>query len=198
MGPAFSMDRVLECIAAVGPSIVVLDYLQRIECCDGVAETRQRLNMLISQARDIAAAGISVVLVSAVGRTSSKKNGGYNSKEVGLACFRESSEIEYGVDDAFVMVNSGDGDTPDGRKVIELRHVKSRNHRPAHLKFEFDGAIQQFKFLGELDADNDAGGKDGHPAGPFKCIEKLPTRDGKPSNPSYDSFAEEFLNGGDA
>jgi replicative DNA helicase len=194
MGEAFTMDSVLECIAAVEPSIVVLDYLQRIECCEGVADTRQRLNMLISQARGIAAAGISVVLVSAVGRTSSKKNGGYNGKELGLASFRESSEIEYGVDDAFVMVNSGTDDLPDGRRVVELRHVKSRNHRPVHLKFEFDGAIQRFKFVGELEVEEGGGGGGGvYLGGKLSGHEGPPKGDAKPTMPRSDTFANDFL-----
>jgi replicative DNA helicase len=200
MGSRYTMESVLDCIAAVEPAIVVLDYLQRIECCDGVADTRQRLNMLISQARGIAEAGISVVLVSAVGRTSSKKNGGYNGKELGLASFRESSEIEYGVDDAFVMVGFGGEAMPDGRKIIELRHVKSRNHRPVSLKFEFDGAIQQFKFLGELtddDADDERGGGE-YRGGKLSGNEELPKGDGKPMDFQIDTFANDYLMGGDA
>jgi replicative DNA helicase len=210
MGLPYTMDRVLECIAAVEPSIVVLDYLQRIECCEGVADTRQRLNMLISQARGIAEAGVCVVLVSAVGRTSSKKNGGYNGKELGLASFRESSEIEYGVDDAFVMVNSGTDDLPDGRRVVELRHVKSRNHRPVHLRFEFDGAIQRFKFLGELEDEGDDVGEGGGGAGggvgggrvylggKLSGNEGPAKGDAKTTKVRSDTFANDFLMGGDA
>lgn|GEM_PF-2867591 len=151
MEPRFTMDRVWECVEAVKPTIVVLDYIQRIECCDGVADTRQRLNNLVNEARRLAATGICVVEVSAIGRTSSKQNGGYNRKEIGLGSFRESSEIEYGVDDAYVMVYGSDEPNHNGTRVIELRHVKCRNARPAHLKFDFCGPSQRFTFKGEID-----------------------------------------------
>ena len=147
MGTPYSLEHLSAAILQTKPTIVVLDYLQRIECCDGVADTRNRLNTVMQEARVIASAGIAVVLVSAVARTPSKKGGGYNSKEIGMGSFRESSEIEYGCDDAFVMVEEENSETRDGCRVVVLRHVKSRNHKRHDLRLEFDGAIQRFHKL---------------------------------------------------
>jgi replicative DNA helicase len=183
LGPPFSIDRVVEAVAEAQPTILVLDYLQRIKCCDGVADTRNRLNSLMLDARTLATAGICVVLVSAVARTPSKKGGGYNAKEIGMGSFRESSEIEYGCDDAFVMVEEERRPRDDqsqrgaGTVVRQLRHVKSRNHRQQSLRLEFDGSLQRFRLLPE-----DAQEPEGPPV-----IVQAPTRAEPQANPRADS-----------
>lgn len=160
MGPRFSIENVIRAVKEVRPGIVVLDYLQRIECCDGVSDTRTRLNSLMHEVRILASAGISVVLVSAVSRTQSKKGGGYSPNEIGMGSFRESSEIEYGCDDAFVLVEESGGEQASGSKTLNLRHVKSRNHRQQDLRLEFDGALQRFRLLPDKKEDTalDVGG----------------------------------------
>lgn len=149
MREPYDLETIALSLQDVQPTILVLDYVQRIECCGGQLEARIRLNNVMSEARNIASAGIAVMLVSAVGRTASKRNGGYNSRELGMGSFRESSEIEYGVDDAFVLTDE-DGSSEDnggGPRVMMLRHVKSRNHQRKDLRLEFDGAVQQFRLL---------------------------------------------------
>jgi replicative DNA helicase len=159
-GP-FHINRIMDAMVRdVRPDILVIDYLQRIECCEGIADTRVRVNQLMNTFRQIADAGVCVVLVSAVGRPSTKKGGGYNSKELGLASLRESSEIEYGCDDVYVMVaeeQSGPRNG-DGRRTLLLKHEKSRNHSQQDLRFEFEGAVQRFYLLPPLD---DLGGNSG-------------------------------------
>ena len=57
---------------------------------------------------------------------------------VGLASFRESSELEYGADGAFLLVR---GDPA----AATLRHVKSRHGEPLDVPLRFDGACQRFE-----------------------------------------------------
>jgi replicative DNA helicase len=153
MDAPFSIERVIKAAYELQPRIVVLDYLQRIECCDGVADTRVRLNNLMHEARQLASSGVSVVLISAVGRTQSKKGGGYSANELGLGSFRESSEVEYGCDDAYVMVEEGTADEETGIRTLIMRHVKSRNHRRQDIRLEFDGAVQRFMLAPERNQD---------------------------------------------
>ena len=54
-----------------------------------MVDTRIRLNSIMHEARVIATAGLSVVLISAVARTPSKKGGGYNANELGFGSFRD-------------------------------------------------------------------------------------------------------------
>ncbi|MFM8494213.1 MAG: DnaB-like helicase C-terminal domain-containing protein [Planctomycetia bacterium] len=149
MGPPFSIEHVVEAVRVMQPRILVLDYIQRLHCCDGVADTRIRLNSIMHEARVIATAGVSVVLVSAVARTPSKKGGGYNANELGLGSFRESSEVEYGADDAFVIVEEGRADPMTGCRTLVMRHPKSRNHRRQDVRMGFDGSIQRFSLLAD-------------------------------------------------
>lgn len=148
MGPPFTLDHIFEAVQVVQPNVVIIDYLQRIECCEGMADVRSRLNTVMHAVRGLAQAGACVVVVSAVGRTSSKKNGGYNAQELGLASFRESSEVEYGCDDAAVLVEEvgRTGEEEElGPRIVTLKHVKSRNRQRQNLRFEFDGSIQRFR-----------------------------------------------------
>jgi replicative DNA helicase len=164
MREPYDLESIALAIQDVQPTILVVDYIQRIDCCGGNLDARIRLNNVMREARIIASAGIAVFLVSAVGRTVSKKNGGYNSRELGMGSFRESSEIEYGVDDAFILADeegSAENRTT-GPRVMVLQHVKSRNHQRRDLRLEFDGAVQQFRLLpdhsrnqGEWGADAD-------------------------------------------
>ncbi len=165
MASPFTITRVIEAIQGAEPRIVVLDYVQRIECGSDTMDARLRLNQLMHEARQIANAGICVVLISAVGRTPSKKDGGYASRELGLGSFRESSEIEYGADEAFVLVEES-SDQITGRRTVRLKHVKSRNHRRVDLRFKFDGSIQAFLLLSDDEADAAAQGfrQSGHTA----------------------------------
>jgi replicative DNA helicase len=161
MGPPFSIEHIVEAVAEMQPKILVLDYLQRIECCDGVADTRVRLNAVMHEVRQVANAKVCVVLISAVGRTQSKKGGGYNPNELGMGSFRESSEVEYGADDAFVMIEESGIDKATGCRTVVMRHVKSRNHRQQDIRLEFDGSIQRFTLLPDQVDDYDDDDEDG-------------------------------------
>ena len=159
MNGPFDIENIALSIQAVEPTVLVLDYVQRIDC-GGTLEPRQKLNAVMNEARTIASAGIAVVLISAVGRTTSKRNGGYSSSELGMGSFRESSEVEYGVDDAFVLTDEEDSSKSQdtGPRIMLLRHVKSRNHQRKDLRLEFDGAAQQFRLLSDrTDGDDDHG-----------------------------------------
>ena len=154
MSPPYSIERLIEANATYEPDIVVVDYLQRIECCEGIMDSRQRLNSLMNQFRRLADTGACVVLVSAVSRTASKKNGGYDGQSLDLGSFRESSEIEYGADDAFILVDDhryegfGGGGAGENNsnwpKPMLLKHVKSRNNERQNVDLAFDGRVQRF------------------------------------------------------
>jgi len=195
MREPFDLETIALSLQDVQPTILVLDYLQRIECCGGTLEARIRLNKVMSEARNIASAGIAVMLISAVGRTTSKRNGGYNSRELGMGSFRESSEIEYGVDDAFVLTDEdGSGeDNGGGPRVMTLRHVKSRNHQRKDLRLEFDGAVQQFRLLPDR-----TDGDDGD-FGPMVIVpppppgrSPTPPRTPRSTPPSIDTWSFDF------
>lgn len=183
MTEPYDLESIVLAIQEIQPTILVLDYVQRIECCGGTLEPRIRLNNVMREARAIASAGIAVVLVSAVGRTVSKRNGGYSNRELGMGSFRESSEIEYGLDDAFILTDaeSSSEQRRPGSRIMALQHVKSRNHQRQDLRLEFDGSVQQFRLLPNRTGESD--GWDTEEEG-FVAPVAHPSSPRRPSRPS--------------
>ena len=59
--------------------------------------------------RQFADAGVAVLVVAALARGRDSKGRSSYSEGLGLASFRETSELEYGADDAFILLPD-DGD----------------------------------------------------------------------------------------
>jgi replicative DNA helicase len=110
-----------------------------------------------------------VIVVAAVARTKDKKGRScYSADGLNLASFRESSELEFGADDAFILV-------PDGDDAVTLRHLKARHTEAKDLTLAFDRSCQRFtstdtgstsrtdtgRMRAELDALWDGAGEDG-------------------------------------
>ncbi len=72
-------------------------------------------------------------MLVAVGRVKDSKGGSSCSGDgLNLTSFRESSELELGADDAFILVP--DVDSEDyGTVIIRLRHLKARHTQPKDL-----------------------------------------------------------------
>jgi replicative DNA helicase len=89
--------------------------------------------------RQFADAGTAVIVISAIGRTKdSKGRSSYDGEGLSLASFRESSELEFGCDDAFIL-------TPDDdTEGVTLRHLKSRHGETKDLSLTFNRQLQRF------------------------------------------------------
>jgi replicative DNA helicase len=121
------------------PGLLLLDYIQRIPPPGEHGDQRGSVNATMDYIRQFADAGVAVLVVSAIGRTKDNKGRStYAGDGLNLASFRESSELEYGADDAFILVpdNGGDG--------VTLRHLKSRYSEPRDIALDFDGSLQRF------------------------------------------------------
>jgi replicative DNA helicase len=88
------------------------------------------LGQVMAELRLIAQTGVSVIVVSALAREAYDK--------AILGGFRGGSDLEYAVDDAFVLTREGMGD------VVRLCHVASRNNAPKDRLLKFDGSIHKF------------------------------------------------------
>ena len=62
----------------------------------------------------------------------------FSKSAMTLSAFRDSSEIEFGVDDAYILTAGKD---PTQRTLL---HLKSRNGQCRDIELDFDGAVQQF------------------------------------------------------
>ncbi len=61
-----------------------------------------------------------------------------------LAAFRESSELEFGCDSAFILTTGDDNTEPNHRI---LRHLKARHGELSDVDLAFDGSTQRFDAL---------------------------------------------------
>lgn len=131
-------------IAGVGDAfkggLLVLDYLQRIRPPGKHVDRRGSVDALMDYLRQFADAGQAVLCVSAVARAKNRHgNSTYSGDALSLASFRESSELEYGADSAYVLVPSR-----DDPETVTLRCLKHRYGEPVDILLQFERPFQRF------------------------------------------------------
>jgi replicative DNA helicase len=146
--PPFDLANVAASADAFGATLLCLDYIQRIRPPGEHADKRGSVDACMDYLRQFADAGVAVIVVSAVGR--SKDKSGRNSYSIGLnlASFRESSELEFGADSAFILTPDG----PDASEGVTLKHLKDRHGECRDIALCFDGARQAFTPADRADA----------------------------------------------
>lgn len=138
--PPFDLSNVAAVADEFDAGLIVLDYIQRIHPPGEHGDKRGSVDATMSHLRAFADAGVAVIVLSAVGRTKDKAGrSSYSGEGLNLASFRESSELEFGADDAFIL-------TPDDKTEgnVLLRHLKSRNGECRDLRMRFDKPRQSF------------------------------------------------------
>jgi len=135
------LKNVAEAADDFGASLLVLDYLQRIRAPGEHGDRRGGVDALMDYLRRFADAGCGLLCLSAVARGKDKKGrSSYDGDALSLASFRESSELEYGADSAYVLVPSR-----DDPEHVTLRCLKHRHGDPQDLAMVFERRIQRFK-----------------------------------------------------
>ncbi len=140
--PPFDLGNVAAAADAFDASLLVLDYIQRIAPPGHDGEARGGVNRSMDYLRQFAAAGVAVIVISAVGRSKDKAGrSSYAGEGLNLASFRESSELEFGADDAFILHPDADDAQGD---LMTLKHLKSRHGECRTLPLRFDRPRQSF------------------------------------------------------
>jgi replicative DNA helicase len=135
----FTLENVARSADAFGADVLVLDYVQRFAPPGEHAHRKAAVDAVMEYIRGFADAGVSVLVVAAVGRQRDEKGrSGYAG--LNLASYRESSELEYGADDAFLLVR----DDAESVGAVTLKHAKSRHGEPLDIPLRFTGAVQRF------------------------------------------------------
>ena len=138
--PPFDLDNIAAAADEFDAGLLLLDYAQRITPPGEHGDRRNSVNALMDYLRQFADAGVAVLVVAAVGRTrDAKGRSSYSADGLNLASFRESSELEFGADDAFILAP----DAKDG-ELVTLRHLKSRHGEQRDIPLTFDKARQSF------------------------------------------------------
>jgi len=145
--PPFNLASCALAADAFKADVLVLDYLQRIAPPGEHADKRGNVDAAMNYLRQFAEAGIGIVAASAVGRTKDRSGRtSYDGDGLNLASFRESSELEFGADDAFILTPS-----PKDPSRVTLRHLKARHSEPKDIELNFDRARQSFTTLDNFD-----------------------------------------------
>jgi replicative DNA helicase len=138
--PPFDLENVAASADAFQADFILLDYIQRIPPPGDHADKRGCVDASMNYLRQFADAGVAVVVVAAVSRgKDSKGRSSYAGDALTLASFRESSELEFGADDAFILI----ADEKDTDKVT-LRHLKARHTEARDVAMRFERSIQSF------------------------------------------------------
>ena len=138
--PPFNLANVAATADAFGADVLLLDYIQRIPPPGQHGDRRGSVDATMNYLRQFADAGTAVVVIAAVSRQKdSKGRSSYAGDALSLASFRESSELEFGADDAYIL-------TPDPKTndIVTLRHLKARHTEPHDLRLRFDRRRQSF------------------------------------------------------
>jgi replicative DNA helicase len=138
--PPFDLANVAATADAFDARLLLLDYIQRIPPPGEHGDKRGAVNATMDYLRQFAGAGVAMIVVSAVTRTKdSKGRSTYAGEGLNLASFRESSELEFGADDAFILT-AGD----DQADAVTLRHLKSRHGECRDIELTFHRRHQRF------------------------------------------------------
>jgi replicative DNA helicase len=138
--PPFNLVNVAATADAFDGRLLLLDYIQRIPPPGEHGDKRGAVNATMDYLRQFADAGTAVMVISAVGRTrDARGRSTYSGEALNLASFRESSELEFGCDDAFIL--TADDDQGDA---VTLRHLKSRHGECRDIDLAFDRKHQRF------------------------------------------------------
>ncbi|MEX1027556.1 MAG: DnaB-like helicase C-terminal domain-containing protein [Candidatus Paceibacterota bacterium] len=143
----FTLENVAAAADTIDAELIVLDYVQRIRPVGKHDDKRGSVDATMDSIRRFANAGCCIIALSAVGRSKDAKGRtSYAGDGLSLASFRESSELEYGADDAYLLVPAVDSDADDDDAVIDvtLKQLKSRYGKPTDCDLTFDRAHQSF------------------------------------------------------
>ena len=136
--------RGLDC--RIDAQVVILDYLQRFTLDDEDSEPRERIGRMMDALRRLASRGLAVIVVSALGRTRDRAGrSSYSGDGLSLASFRETSELEYGADDAFILAPIEERDP----NRVRLHHFKARHGGQVTQDLLFNRGVQSFQRLNE-------------------------------------------------
>jgi len=140
--PPFDLANIAAAADAHDAKLIVVDYVQRVRPPGEHNDKRGSVNAMMDYLRQFADAGVAVIVLSAVGRTKDDQGrSSYSGSGMSLASFRESSELEFGCDDAFIL--HPDGDKAEG-DLMRLRHLKSRHGEARDLLLRFDRPRMSF------------------------------------------------------
>lgn len=138
-GP-FELSAIAEAADCSDTDLLLIDYLQRLAVPGSHRDKRSQTNAVLDTFRRFADAGRGVLMLSSVGRQPNKHGrSGYD--DLTLASFKESGDIEYSADDAYIL-------TPPENGTATLKHVKARHSEMSDIVLRADLSVMRFDSAG--------------------------------------------------
>ncbi|QDV42944.1 replicative DNA helicase [Stieleria neptunia] len=125
------------------PGFLIVDYIQKFAPYG--KDIRQGVNEVMTLLRVMASKGWGILALSATSRTTGKSSSGHDTSKLTLASFKESGEIEFNVDSAYLLRDCGEVE-PGVRGVrnIALDCVKNRHGDQIRKELVFDMPRMRF------------------------------------------------------
>jgi replicative DNA helicase len=147
--PPYDLTNVAASADAFDAALIVLDYCQRIASPGEHGDRRGAIDATMDYLRKFAGAGVAIIVVSSIGRSKDSKGRSTYTDGLSLASYKESGELEYGADDAYMLIPSDDDGSEGGSPSrVVLRHLKSRYGQAKDIELNFDGKHQRFTAAG--------------------------------------------------
>jgi replicative DNA helicase len=143
--PPYNLANVAASVDAFEADLIVLDYIQRINPPKEHGDRRGAVSETMDYLRQFADAGVAIIVVAALARSKDKAGRSSYTDGLSLASFRETSELEYGADDAFILAPPDDAENEGASpSCVILKHLKSRHGETKDIALTFDGKHQRF------------------------------------------------------
>ncbi len=124
LNPPMGIEQLLN-LKDKKPGLLIVDYVQKFAPSRG--DTKQGITEVMGRLRELAMHGWAIIALSATARTVGKGGSTHESEKLTQASFRDSSELEYNADAAYLLVDLGEHDGKPYIRRIDLRCVKNRH-----------------------------------------------------------------------
>lgn len=127
------------------PGLLLLDYLQKFA---PAGDARQGVNSVMAELRHLCLLGWGVLALSATSRTHSKGGSSHDSSQLTMASFKESGEVEFNADAAYLLRDRGPIDeSAEWVRFASLECVKNRHGAQDKIELEYNRARMNFGSL---------------------------------------------------
>lgn len=142
MEPPFSCHELSALMTIPEPGILLVDYLQKFRASD--RDARTGVDEVVGVLRTLALEGWAILAMSATSRQQNGKKGGHDHAGLSLSSFKESGEIEFQCDAAYILRNVSEGE-PRRVKDVDLDCVKNRCGAMEKRQLRFCGDFMRFE-----------------------------------------------------
>lgn len=143
MQAPYTIDGLEAAADAMQPGLMVVDYLQKFAAG---GDAREAVNAVMTKLRWMTMDGWAVLALSATSRTKSAGGSSHDSKGLSLASFKESGEIEFNADSAYLLRDLGEIEGQTWKRRVMLDCVKNRHGERARRELVFDMPRMLFTF----------------------------------------------------